>query len=155
MLCYDKVQINIHLMVLHYRDEDIKVLSCVSQSGIMAHSVSSTLELHQTVPLINTIHFVIDCPNSQYRNSSICALVGQTQLTRTLNKKGKRLFVIWYTTCQLSLTGGWPRMGFCDSVEVSIMKKADNLVKSGHVIKTNVHGCANIPFVLLLAIFSA
>ena len=110
--CYDKAQISIHPMVLHYRYEDryMKILSFVGLSCIMAHPVPSTfaflkammLEQHQTMPLLNTIHFVTDCPSSQYRNSSICALDGQAQLTRTPNNEMKRPFVIWCTTCQLS-----------------------------------------------------
>ena len=73
---YDKAQISIHPMVLHYRDEDrdMKVLGFVGLSGIMAHQVPSTfaflkammLELYQTMPLLNTIHFLTDCPSSQY-----------------------------------------------------------------------------------------
>ena len=51
----------------------MKVLSIVGLSGIMAHSVPSTfvfrkaimLELHQTMPLLNTMNFVTDCPSSQ------------------------------------------------------------------------------------------
>ena len=75
-VCYDKAQVSFHPMVLHYRDEDgdMKVLSFVGLSGILAYPVPSTLaflksimlELHQTMPLLNTIHFVTDCPNSQY-----------------------------------------------------------------------------------------
>ena len=111
-VCYDKAQISIHPMVLHYRDEDgdMKVLRFVGLSGIMAHSVPSTfaflkammLELHQTMLLLNTIHFVTDCPSSQYQNSSICGLVGQAQLIRTPNNEVKHPFVIWCTTCQPS-----------------------------------------------------
>ena len=111
-VCYDKVQTSIHPSVLHYRDEDgyMKVLSSVGLSCIMADPVPSTfaflkammLELYQTMPLLNTIHFLTDCPSSQYRNSSICALVGQAQLTRTPNNEVKQPFVIWCTTCQLS-----------------------------------------------------
>ena len=111
-VCYDKAQISIHPMVLHYRDEDgyMKVLSFVGLSGIMAHLVPSTfaflkalmLELHRTMLLLNTIHFVTDCPSPQFRNSSICALVGQAQLTHTPNNEVKHPFVIWCTTCQLS-----------------------------------------------------
>ena len=111
-VCYDKAHISIHPMVLHYRDEDgyMKVLSFVGLSGIMAHPVPSTfaflkammLELHQTMLLLNTIHVVTDCPSSQYRNTSIYALVGRTQLTRTPNNEVKRPFVSWCTTCQLS-----------------------------------------------------
>ena len=95
-VCYDKAQISIHPMVLDYRDEDgyMKVFSFVGLSGIMAHPGPSTfaflkamiLELHQTMPLLNTFHFVTDCPSSQYRNSSICALDGQAQLTRTITR---------------------------------------------------------------------
>ena len=111
-VCNDKAQISIHAMVLHCRDEDeyMKVLSFVGLSGIMAHPVPSTFaflksnddSVRQTMPLLNTIHFVTDCPSSQYRNSSIYALVGQTQLTRTPNNEVKRPFTIWCTTCQLS-----------------------------------------------------
>ena len=99
-------------MVLHYTDEDgdMKVLSFVGLSGIMAHQVPSTfaflkammLELHQIMPLLNIIQFVTDCPSSQYRNSSKYELVGQAQLPRTPNNEVKRPFVIWCTTCQLS-----------------------------------------------------
>ena len=111
-VCYDNAQISIHPMVLQYRDEDgyMNVLSFVCLSGVIAHPVPSTfaflkammIELHQTMPLLNTIHFVTDCPSSQYRNSSICALIGQAQLIRTPNNEVKRPFVIWCTTCQLS-----------------------------------------------------
>ena len=58
-VCYDKAEISIHPMVLHYRDEDgfMKVLSFVGLSCIMAHPVPSTfaflksimLEVHQTM----------------------------------------------------------------------------------------------------------
>ena len=43
-VCYDKAQISIQLVVLHYRDEDgyMKILSFVGLSGIMAHPVPST-----------------------------------------------------------------------------------------------------------------
>jgi len=111
-VCYDKAQVSIHPMELHYKDEDgyMKILSFVGLSCIIAHPVSSTfaflkammLELHQTMPLLNTIHFVTDCQSSQYRNSSIHALVGQAQLTSTPNNEGKHYFDIWYTTFQLS-----------------------------------------------------
>ena len=33
------------------------------------------LELHKTMPFLNTTHFVTDCPSSQYQNSSMCTLV--------------------------------------------------------------------------------
>ena len=109
-VCYDKAQI--HPMVLQFRDEDgyMKIFSFVGLTGIMALPVHSTfaflkamlLELHQTMPLLNTIHFVTDCPSSQYRNSSIYGLVGQAQLTRTSNNEVKRPFITWCTTCQLS-----------------------------------------------------
>ena len=73
-VCYDKAQISIHPMVLlHYRDEDghMKILNFFGLSGIMAHPVPSTfaflkammLELHQTMPLLNTIHFETECSN--------------------------------------------------------------------------------------------
>ena len=104
-----------------YRDEDgdMKVLSFVGLPGIMAYSVSATfaflkammLELHRTMPLLNTIHFVTDCPYSPYRNSSISALAGQTQMISTPNNEGKRPLVICCTTCQLSLAGSRPRQG--------------------------------------------
>ena len=111
-VCYDKAQISIHPMVLHYREEDgyMKVFSFVGLSGIMTHPVASTfaflkavmLELHERMSLLNTIHFVTNCPSSQYRNSSICAWVSQAQLTRSPNNEGKRPFVIWCTAYQLS-----------------------------------------------------
>ena len=98
-VCYDKAQISIHPIV-HYIDEDgvLKVLSFVGPSGILAHSVPLTfafleammLELHQTMPLLNIIHCVIACRSSQYRNSSICALIGQAQLNRTRNEGNVR-----------------------------------------------------------------
>ena len=108
-MCYDKAQISIHPMVLHYRDEYgyMKVFSFVGLSGIMAHSVPSTfafrtarmLELHNIMPLLNTIHFVTDCQSSQYRNSSICALFGQAQLTRTPNSE------VYDVSAELNRTG--------------------------------------------------
>ena len=114
-VCYDKAQISIHPMVLHYRDENghVKVLSFVGISCKMVHPLPSSfaflkammLELHETMTLLTTIHFVTDCPSSQYRNISICALVGQAQLTRTPNNKLTRPCVSWCTTCQLSYTG--------------------------------------------------
>ena len=108
---YDKTQISIYPMVLHYIDDDgyMKVLSFVGLSDIMAHPVPSTfaflkammLELHQTMPILSTIHFVIDCPSSQYRNSPVCALVGQAQLTCRPNNEVKRPFVIRCTMLHL------------------------------------------------------
>ena len=75
-VCYDKTQISILPMALHYKDEDgdVKVLCFVGLSVITAHSVLSTfaflkamiLELHQTIPFLNTIYFVTDCPLYQY-----------------------------------------------------------------------------------------
>ena len=75
-VCYDKAQIMIRPIVLHYRVEDgyMTVLSFVGLSGIMAHPVLSTfaflkvmmLELHQIMPLSYTINFVTDYPSSQY-----------------------------------------------------------------------------------------
>ena len=75
-VCYDKAHISIHPMVLHYiyEDGDMKGFCFVGLSSIMAHSVPSTfaflkamtLQLHQTTPLLNTVHFVTDCPGSQY-----------------------------------------------------------------------------------------
>ena len=66
-VCYDKAQISIHPMVLHYRDEDghMKILSFIGLSDIMAHPLPSTfaflkgmmLEQYQTMPLLNTIPF--------------------------------------------------------------------------------------------------
>ena len=63
---YDKAQITIHPMVLHYRNENgqMKVLSFVGLSGVTAHTVPTTFaflkammsELHQAMPLLNTIH---------------------------------------------------------------------------------------------------
>ena len=93
-------------------------LDIPTQSGIIAHSMPSTfaylkammLELHQTMPLLNIVHLVADCPSSQYRNSSICALFDLAQLTRTPNYEGKRPFVVW-CTCQLSLAGDRRRQG--------------------------------------------
>ena len=65
-VCYDKAQASIYPMILHYGDEDgnMKVFSFVGLSGIMAYPVCSIfaflkammLELHQTMPLLNTIH---------------------------------------------------------------------------------------------------
>ena len=102
---YDKAQITIHPMVLHYRNENgqMKVLSFVGLSGVTAHTVPTTFaflkammsELHQAMPLLNTIHFVTDSPSSQYRNRSICALVDH-------------LPIIW-CACQLGLAGSRPR----------------------------------------------
>ena len=87
---YDKAQITIHPMVLHYRNENgqMKVLNFVGLSCVTAHTVPTTFaflkammsELHQAMPLLNTIHFVTDSPSSQYRNRSICALVGHLPL---------------------------------------------------------------------------
>ena len=72
-------------MVFVYGDEggDMKVLSFLGSSGIMALWVPSTfaflkavkLEVQQAMPLLNTIHFATDPPCSQYRNRSICSLV--------------------------------------------------------------------------------
>ena len=80
---YDKAQISIHPMVLHYRDEDgyMKVLSFVGLSGIMVNPVPSIfaflnamiLELHQTMPLLKSS---ILWPTVQVLNTEIdrCAL---------------------------------------------------------------------------------
>ena len=112
-VCYDKGEINIHPIVLHYRDEDryMKVLSFVGLSGIMAYSVPSTFAFFKSndvraTPNYAVIkhHFVTDCPSYKNPNSSTCTLVGQAQLTRrpTPNDEVKRPFVIWCTTYQLS-----------------------------------------------------
>ena len=77
-VCYDRAQVSIHPMVLHYTDEDgdMKVLSFVGLSCIiwltrielstLAFLKAMMLELHQTMPLLNTIHFVTNCPSSHY-----------------------------------------------------------------------------------------
>ena len=63
-VCYDKAQISIQPVVLHNRDE------VGYMNVIMGRPVPSTLtslkammlDLHQTMQVLNTIHFVTDCP---------------------------------------------------------------------------------------------
>ena len=136
---YDKAQITIHPMVLHYRNENgqMKVLSFVGLSGVTAHTVPTTFaflkammsELHQAMPLLNTIHFVTDSPSSQYQNRSICALVGYLPL----------LFGVRASWAWLEAGHG---KGPCDGVGGSIKKKADNLVKSGHIMGNCAELCS-------------
>ena len=138
---YDKVQISIHPVVLHYRDEDgaMKDLSYVGLSCVMAHSGPTTfaflkavlLELHHIMPFLNTIHFVTDSPSSQYRNRSICALVGRFP----------SLFSVRASWAWLEAGHG---KGPCDGVGGSVKKKADNLVKSGHIMKNCAELCTTL-----------
>jgi len=69
-----------------------------------------------------------------YRNNSICALVGQGQLTRAL--------FILCTTCHLNRAWDRPRQWAVRRCK--IMKTVDNLVKNGNIMKN----CAGLWVVL-------
>ena len=142
---FDKNQITIHPMVVHYKGvgaecDKICHLSFVGVSSVTAHSVPTTFafigalmsELLKLLPELKVVHFISDSPSSQYRNRSMCSLVAR--------------FASLYDGIEASWS--WLEAGHgkgpCDGIGGGIKKKADNLVKSGKLITNTEEFCETI-----------
>ena len=131
---FDNDQISLHPMVLHYKDEqgELQTKSYVGISPDTTHTMPCTYafiagllgRVLDTLPNLNTIHFITDSPSSQYRNRNVIELV----------RRFPNLFGGMIATWNWLESGHGK--GPCDGVGGSIKKKADNLVKSGKVMRT-------------------
>jgi hypothetical protein len=87
---YDRRQITLHPMEVHYRDMDgcLCHKSFVGLSDERLHSAATTAafierlipEILEFLPQLEVIHYVTDSPASQYRNKSIIKLVSQHKI---------------------------------------------------------------------------
>lgn len=131
---YDRNQITIHPMIIHYCTPDATVQhkSFVGITASTAHTAPTCLAfLQQLIPKVkdllpnlNYIHYISDSPSSQYRNKSIVKLVAQHESIFNGIKAS------WEY-----LESGHGK-GPCDGVGGSIKKSAEIAVKSGKIIST-------------------
>lgn len=136
---YDKSQISIHPMVVHFQDDDgvMKHSSFVGVTKEGSHTVPTTYaflrklidELKQLFPNLKSIHFVSDSPSSQYRNKNIVEM-----LSRSYQLWGVNTSWTWLETGH--------GKGPCDGVGGSIKRKMDDLVKRGEVVRSSDEFCA-------------
>ena len=131
---YDRRQVSIHPMVVHYRDMDgvVSHESFVGISEEKAHGAPTTAafisklipEVLKILPDLKCIHYITDSPSSQYRNKSVIKLISQH--TR------------WYegVLCTWEFLETGHGKGPCDGVGGGVKKAAENAVKSGKVISS-------------------
>ena len=129
---YDKSQISLHPMVVHSKTAEGKLVaqSYVGVSSEGNHTAPTTYafvtalikEVKGHFPSLTTIHFITDSPSSQYRNRTIIALIA----------KFPAIFGLKASWSWLEAGHG---KGPCDGVGGSVKKKADNLIKSGVIIR--------------------
>ena len=141
---FDNDQISLHPMVLHYKDEqgELQTKSYVGISPDTTHTMPCTYafiagllgRVLDTLPNLNTIHFITDSPSSQYRNRNVIELV----------RRFPNLFGGMIATWNWLESGHGK--GPCDGVGGSIKKKADNPAKEF----TKVLNAAGVKSVLFL-----
>ena len=129
---YDRRNITIHPMVVHYTSEDGQLhhKSFAGISDITQHSAGMALafitklmpHILEIKPNVQIVHYITDSPASQYRNKSILKLVAQHA----------KLFPGIYATWDY-LEAGHGK-GPCDGIGGSIKKRAEIAVKKGTII---------------------
>jgi hypothetical protein len=131
-LYYDRSQVTVHPMIVHYRNQDGHILhqSFVGISSEKSHAAPTTLafikkiipEIQKLLPNVTLVHYVTDSPPTQYRNKSIVKLVAS------------------HAELFSGITATWDYMeaghgkGPCDGVGGSVKRSADIAVKSGETI---------------------
>jgi hypothetical protein len=130
---YDKNQVTIHCMVVHFRtlDGNVEHKSFAGICSDTSHTAPTCLcfiqklipRIQMFLPELNCIHYITDSPSSQYRNKSVVHLVAQ---------HGAFFNGITATWNYLETGHG---KGPCDGVGGSLKKSADIAVKSGKIIR--------------------
>ena len=129
---FDRQQITLHPMVLHYKDEEntLKHKSFVGITDEKSHAAPTTLafltklmsEVKANLPGIQIMHYISDSPSSQYRNRSIVK------------------FIANHAAYFEGVNATWDYLesghgkGPCDGVGGSLKKSADLAVKKGEII---------------------
>jgi hypothetical protein len=129
---YDRRQITIHPMVVHFNDIDhnLQHRSYVGVTDERSHAAPTTFafikklipELQKTFPELNCIHYISDSPVNQYRNRSIVKIVAD------------HCKIFPGVSCTWDYLETGHGKGPCDGVGGSIKKGADIAVKAGHTI---------------------
>jgi hypothetical protein len=129
---YDRRQVTIHPMVIHFRDEQgsLQHHSFVGISPERSHSAPTTFafvrklipKVVEFMPQVDTVHYISDSPVSQYRNRSIIKVVAQHE------EYFNGIKATWDY-----LESGHGK-GPCDGVGGSIKRSADIAVKKGEII---------------------
>ena len=131
---FDNDQLTLHPMSIQYTDAEGKAQKksyvglCADGTHTLASTYAFIIEMIKRVieflPNLQVIHFITDSPSSQYRNRSAVELV----------RRFPEIFLGIRATWTWLETGHGK--GPCDGVGGAMKKKADNLVKSGHVMRT-------------------
>jgi hypothetical protein len=139
---YDRNQITIHPMVVHYMSPsgNLQHQSFVGVSDEMSHTAPTAMgfisklipRVQMFLPNLKTIHYVTDSPSSQYRNKSIIKL---------LSIHAAEFGGIEATWEYLESGHG---KGACDGVGGAIKKTAETAVKKGSIIKCASDFCKEV-----------
>ena len=138
---YDKSNTTLHPMVVQFkRDmEELTARSFVGVTREMAHTVPTHYSFitqllnnrKEVMPDLRLIHFITDSPSSQYRNRTIVNLVAR-----------------FPTPFNMDATWTWLESGHgkrpCSGLGGGVKRKADNLIKSGVVIRDATVFCKHL-----------
>jgi hypothetical protein len=145
---YDRNQITIHPMVVHYMDSTGLVhQSFVGVTDINKHSAPTTVaflsklvpEIRKLKPELKVVHYISDSPANQYRNKYVVKFIAHHQ-SYFPDVKASWEF----------LEAGHGK-GPCDGVGGSLKKSLETHVKKGNIVKcaNDVLTWANSEFTLL------
>ena len=146
---YDKHQITIHPMVVHYIDESGNQhhFSLVGVTKEKSHTIASTLaflkeiqpKLKEKLPNLQTVHYITDSPSSQYSNKS--AMFGTTStwhwLEATSVEPGVEKCSLYGSPMKTSRSpltscshGNRPSLlGLCQAIQSSVIREPFTSVK--------------------------